>query len=126
MSQDQQKLQYTVVFSDPKDVTHFREEHLMWEPMEGPADLLLATPFLDASKIGFLRIPKGYRADFHPAPSKRFVMVLSGAVEIKVGDGERRRFAAGSVVLVTDTECRGHCTNALDNQEVFLAWVPVP
>jgi len=40
-------------------MTHFREENLPWEPMQGPAGPLLAPPFLDASDIGFLRIPKG-------------------------------------------------------------------
>jgi Cupin domain len=126
VAQNQEQLQYSVVFSDSKDVTHFRYEHLAWQATQGTAGPLLATPFLDAEKIGFLRIPSGYRADWHPAPSTRFVMVLSGTAEIEVGDGERRTFGPGSVVLVTDTKGRGHRTNALGNQDVFLVWVPVP
>lgn len=126
VAQNQDQLQYSVVFSDSKDVTHFQYEHLAWQPTEGTAGPLLATPFLDAEKIGFLRIPRGYRADWHPAPSRRFVMVLSGRAEIEVGDVERRAFGPGSVVLVTDTKGRGHRTNALGNQDVFLVWVPVP
>jgi hypothetical protein len=126
VAQNQEQLEYSVVFSDSKDVTHFRYEHLAWQPTDGTAGPLLATSFLDAEKIGFLRIPRGYRADWHPAPSKRFVMVLSGMAEIEVGDGDRRTFGPGSVVLMTDTTGRGHRTNALGNQEVFLVWVPVP
>jgi hypothetical protein len=126
VAQNQEHLQYSVVFSDSKDVTHFRYENLAWQSTEGTAGPLLATPFLDAEKIGFLRIPRGYRADWHPAPSRRFVMVLSGTAEIEVGDGDRRMFGPGSVVLMTDTTGRGHRTNALANQDVFLVWVPVP
>jgi mannose-6-phosphate isomerase-like protein (cupin superfamily) len=126
LAQNQEQLQYSVVFSDSKDVTHFRYEVLPWQPTEGTAGPLLATAFLDAEKIGFLRIPRAYRADWHPAPSRRFVMVLSGSAEIEVGDGERRTFGPGSVVLVTDTKGRGHRTNAVGNQNVFLVWVPVP
>jgi hypothetical protein len=129
VAQNQEQLQYTVVFSDSNDVTHFRYEHLAWTAIpgtEGTAGPLLATPFLDAEKIGFLRIPRGYRADWHTAPSMRYVMVLSGAAEIEVGDRERRTFGPGSIVLVTDTTGRGHRTNAVGNQDVLLVWVPVP
>ena len=128
VAQNQEQLRYTVVFSDSNYVTHFRYEHLAWQAAPGPAGAAGArfTPFLDAEKIGFLRIPRGYRQDWHPAPSKRFVMVLSGVSEIEVGDGERRTFGPGSIVLVTDTKGRGHRSHAVGNQDTFLVWVPVP
>lgn len=126
-AQDQQQLRYAVVYSDSAGVTHFRDEQLSWQKTQGRGNLpVFATPFLDAQKIGFLRLPRGYRQDWHPAPSKRFVMVLSGVGEIEVGDGERRKFGAGSVVLVTDTQGRGHRTRVLGNREHFAVWVPVP
>ena len=40
-------------------------------------------------------------------------MVLSGLAEVEVGDGERRTFGPGNVLLVTDTEGRGHLTNVI-------------
>jgi quercetin dioxygenase-like cupin family protein len=127
-AQDQQQLQYAVVYSDSRDVTHFREEHLPWQTTQGFNGNVpvLTTPLLAAEKIGFLRLPKGYRTDWHPAPSKRFIMVLSGVAEVEVGDGQRRKFGPGTVLLVTDAQGRGHRTMVLGNQEVFVAWVPVP
>jgi hypothetical protein len=112
-AQQPQTLRYAVVFSDSGDVTHFRDEELPWQVSQStdPRHSNLVTPFLDAEKIGFLRMPVGLSTDWHPAPGKRFVMVLSGVSEIEVGDGERRKFGPGSVLLVTD---------------VFIAWVPVP
>jgi len=91
VAQNQEQLQYTVVFSDSNDVTHFRYEHLAWQATQGTAGPLLATPFLDAEKIGFLRIPIGYRADWHPAPSKRFVMVFQALRKLMLAmeSGER-------------------------------------
>jgi hypothetical protein len=50
----------TVLYSDSQGITHFRDEHLSWEKRGGG----MVTPFLDASKIGFLRIPKGFKAGF--------------------------------------------------------------
>ena len=128
-AQDERQFTYTVVFEDQQGVTHFREEQLRWQTSQttqlGNMPALL-TPYLDAQKIGFVRLHAGYDADWHPAPSKRFVIVLSGTGEIEVGDGERRALAAGGVVLVTDTQGRGHRTSAVGNQDVLIAWVPVP
>jgi hypothetical protein len=128
-AQQPQRLRYAVVFSDSKDTTHFRDEELPWQVSETSNDTShppSLTPYLDAKQIGFLRLPVGYSADWHPAPGKRFVMVLSGLGEIEVGDGERREFGPGSVLLVTDVTGRGHRTSVVGNQEVVLVWVPVP
>jgi hypothetical protein len=125
-AQNGQTLRYSVVFSDSQDVTHFRDEQLPWQVPPNYYGGASATPFLDAQKIGFLHLPRGFRSDWHPAPSKRFVMVLSGVVEVEVSDGQRRKFSPGSVNLVTDTGGRGHRTNVLGSDDVLLAWVPVP
>ena len=123
-AQDQKQLQYSVLSPDSHDLTHFGDEYLLWQSGGNPQTLV--TPFLDAEKIGFLRMPQGYRSDWHPAPRKQFVMVLKGVMEVEAGDGNRREFVAGAVLLVTDTQGRGHRTNVLGNQAVFLVWVPVP
>ena len=46
--------------------------------------------------------------------------------EIEVGDGQHRKLAPGSVVLVTDIKGRGHRTKVLGKEDVFAVWVPVP
>ena len=53
-------------------------------------------------------------------------MMLEGVMEVEAGDGKRREFRAGTVLLVTNTQGRGHRTNVLGNQDVVLVWVPVP
>ena len=128
IAQDRQSLGYTVVFSDQQGVTHFREETLPWQTSQTPDRRLPAslTPYLDAQKVGFLRLPVGFDADWHPAPSKRFVVLLSGTMELEVGDGQRRTFAAGSIVLVTDVAGRGHRTINIGTEDALAIWVPVP
>ena len=124
-AQDQnQKLPYSVLSSDRDGRTQFRDEYLSWQP-SGPSQALV-TPFLEAEKIGFSRLRPGFRSDWPPAPRKQFVMVLEGVMEVEAGDGKRREFRAGAVLLVTDTQGRGHRTNVLGNQDVVLVWVPVP
>ncbi len=116
-------LLYSVLYSDTEDVTHFRDEYMPWNKRSSGNAV---TPFRDAQQIGFLRLHENLKADWHPAPRKQFVMVLKGVMEVEAGDGERRTFTPGSVLLVTDTECRGHCTRTLGNREVIIVWVPVP
>jgi hypothetical protein len=127
VAQDQERLRYSVVYSDSAGISHFRDEYLPWQKLQGsdPNTLLSVTPFLDAQKIGYVRIPKAYNADWHRAPSKRFVMNLSGVAEIEAGDGTRRKLGPGDIVLVTDTEGRGHRTKPVD-KDIFAVWVPVP
>ena len=45
---------------------------------------------------------------------------------IEAGDGERRTFAPGSVLSVTDTQGPGHRTFVVGEQDVFAVWVPIP
>ena len=127
-AQQPQTLRYSVVFSDSSGVTHFRDEEVPWQARQSsdPRTSILVTPLLDAEKIGFVRLNVSYSSDWHPAPGKRFVMTLGGEAEIEVGDGQRRTFGPGSVVLVTDVTGRGHRTRVLSKEEVFLVWVPVP
>jgi hypothetical protein len=127
VAQGQQQLRYSVVYMDSQGITHFRDEYLPWQKNEKTGNPpVLVTPLLDSQKIGFLRVPKAYSQDWHPAPSKRFVMVLSGVAEIEVGDGERRKFGTGDVLLHTDIQGRGHHTRVLGNEDVLAVWVPVP
>jgi hypothetical protein len=125
-ARDHQQLMYSVLFADQQGITHFRDENLVWQIENVGTLLLRTTPYLNAEKIGFLHLPQGFSADWHPAPGKRFVMVLTGIAQVEAGDGERRTFAPGSVLLVTDTQGPGHRTIVLGEQDVFITWVPIP
>lgn len=48
--------------------------------------------------------------NFHRAPRRRWVITLSGAVDIGVGDGSTMTFTAGDVFLAEDLTGRGHTT----------------
>jgi hypothetical protein len=126
-AQNQLELPYTIIFSDAKGATHFKIEHLTWKETQTTGNLpVFITPFSDAGKIGFVRIPHGYQQDWHPAPPKQYVIVISGIGEIEVADGERRTFEPGSILLVTDTEGPGHRTSAVGDHDILLAFVPLP
>ncbi len=46
--------------------------------------------------------------DFHRAPRRRWVITLSGSVDIGVGDGTSMSFGPGDVFLAEDVTGQGH------------------
>ena len=48
--------------------------------------------------------------DWHHAPRRQIVAVLSGLLEIEVGDGTKRRFGPGDCFMADDLTGQGHLT----------------
>ncbi|MCK5920392.1 MAG: hypothetical protein KAG66_05590 [Methylococcales bacterium] len=48
--------------------------------------------------------------DFHQAPNKRWLITLSGELEIGLGDGTVHKFGPGDVRLIEDVTGHGHTT----------------
>jgi hypothetical protein len=121
----QERLAVSVLSAGADNLTSFADETIDWLSADGASGVNL-TEFVPATNVGFLRLPKGYQADWHPAPRKQYVLVLQGAMAVEAGSGERRVFEPGSVLMVTDTSGPGHRTGAVGDQGVLLAWIPVP
>ena len=84
----------------------------------------LTTP-QPAAQIVFTHLPVGTFIDWHPAPRRQYVIILSGQLEIGLGDGTVRRFGAGDARLVEDTTGRGHTTRVVGTEPVLTAVVPL-
>src|SRR5690606_12128889 len=113
----------TRVYATPDGVSHFED---------------VEVPLAEAGAIGRLSAPEAarhvvfretapdYDYDWHPAPARQYIVLLDGEIEIEVGDGERRRFRGGDVLLVEDTAGRGHRTRALDGGRRRSIFVTLP
>ena len=80
---------------------------------------------LAASQISFREWPAGQFLDWHPAPRRQFVIILSGQLEIGCGDGSKHVFGPGDARLVEDTTGKGHTTRQLGNEPCVTATVPL-
>ncbi|WP_437921311.1 hypothetical protein [Sphingobacterium sp. LRF_L2] len=104
----------TRIFNDRHGDSHFEDLHI---------------PLIDQGEIGFLSAPlpvnilqlrkvaASYNFDFHCAPQQQYIILLDGGVEIENSLGEIRQFPTGSILLVEDTEGKGHRTKNLENKE---------
>jgi quercetin dioxygenase-like cupin family protein len=66
-----------------------------------------------------------YIYDWHVAPRKQYIVMLEGLVEIQVSDGETRLFKAGDIVLVEDTEGKGHKSHSPDGKPRRSLFLPI-
>lgn len=79
-----------------------------------------------ASKYRFYTFEPGWIGEPLPAPTRQFLALLSGAVEMETTDGTVQRLGPGDLVLLEDTSGKGHVTrNVGDGYAMFLV-VPVP
>ena len=111
-------MQVVRVYAGNDGESHFEELDL---PYEKIADAE-RTAMEGATGIQFRRTLNGNFQDFHIAPRRQYVITLEGQAEIGLGDGTKRIFNPGDVLLADDLTGRGHTTAALgDHPRVSIA-----
>ena len=75
--------------------------------------------------IFFRERPRGLFSDWHCAPRRQYLIILSGEVEIGLGDGSKHRFGAGTALLAEDRDGQGHTTQIIDGEPVIQAVIPL-
>jgi|SRR5947207_6873286 len=91
-----------------------------------PAPPLYLSSTTPAREFAFMQAPSGWSSDWHPSGARNIFFVLSGEWEVTAGDGKARRFGAGSILLVEDTEGRGHASRVVSDTESLAAMVRLP
>jgi hypothetical protein len=98
------------------------EGKAQWEPIDLEAHPEWLEGF-DTTKIRFAARAQGVKADWHPAPQRQFVIILSGHLEIGFEDGSTRVFGPGDARLMEDLTGRGHTTTAIGDEPCITATI---
>ena len=98
------------------------QSHIEPIDIEQKAEWLKGLP---TTQISFRVWPKGEFLDWHPAPRRQFVIILSGQLEIGCGDGTTQVFGPGDARLVEDTTGKGHTTRVLGAEPCLTATIPL-
>ncbi|HSB56079.1 MAG TPA: hypothetical protein VLD58_17080 [Gemmatimonadales bacterium] len=80
---------------------------------------------IPSSGVIFRENRVGDALDFHTAPRRQFVITIRGVGEIECGDGSRRRFGAGDIMLADDTTGQGHITREIEGPRRAI-FIPLP
>ena len=106
-------MRLTRIVTGADGATHFEAVEI---PLTDAGSIGRLSEMVPASGVVFRETPGDYDYDWHPAPRRQYIVLLDGEIEITVGDGDTRRFRGGDVLLVEDTEGRGHRTRSVDGR----------
>src|SRR6185503_19741932 len=118
-------MNYTRIYCDPAGESHFEEVSVSVAPVDfaPPAPpVYLAAP-VRAERVILGEFPLDWASTWHPAPRRQLYFQLSGTLEVRVSDGQVRRFSQNSLVLLEDTTGKGHCTRVLGSAVVKAVFV---
>ncbi len=110
----------TRVYSGPDGESHFED---MVIPLEDRGDLGKRSEIRKATGIVFGEWDAGYTIDWHNASHRQYVITLEGEGEVEVGDGSKRQFGPGDILLAEDTTGRGHLSRCVNNQRRKVIFV---
>ena len=110
------------LYADEDGESHFRDIEVEWVAERRSSKL---SEVFIASGIEFRETSGDYDLDWHPAPRCQYVINLDAGVQISASDGESRLIGAGEVILVEDTEGRGHRSKSVDGQLRHSIFVPI-
>ncbi len=103
----------TRVFADKEGESHFEEVTI---PLRDVGDIGRLSEIVHAESIIFRENDQGYGYNWHHAPQRQYIALLDGEIEIEVSDGEKRNFQGGDVLLMEDTNGKGHRTRTINNK----------
>jgi quercetin dioxygenase-like cupin family protein len=83
------------------------------------------TPIQSATGIRFNRWPAGRFRDWHNAPVRQYVIILSGQVDVGLEDGTVHRLGPGDVSLEEDLTGQGHTSRVVGDQPLLFVTVPL-
>jgi quercetin dioxygenase-like cupin family protein len=93
-------------YSDPMGHSIIGTTELPEIPSTG--GLAMTTAHQDVSFWEMMEHEPGDYLDFHPVDSNRFVIVLSGQVDLTVSNGDIMRFGRGEMLSLADISGQGH------------------
>lgn len=64
-------------------------------------------------------------SDFHNAPRRQYVVVMSGMMEVELGDGTKRQLVPGDVLVAEDLTGKGHITRGIGEDPRISLAVPL-
>ena len=121
-------MKYLRIYTDESGESHLEDVEVEMNSIDfaPPAPPLDLSAPIDASRLIMMHAPAGWFGDWHPTPVRQWLILMSGECEFETGDGERCRRKAGDVVMLDDTEGKGHCTRVIGDVPMRIAATHLP
>lgn len=112
----------TKIYSDTNGDSHFEDIKIK---LHHAGTIGYLSENYKVENLIFRKVVSSYDYDFHNAPSKQFIILLDGEIEIETSLGEKRVFKAGNVLQVEDITGKGHRTKNLipiERKSLFITY----
>jgi hypothetical protein len=117
------RAQYTRLFTDANGASRFADLDIELSPgfAVPPAEPLYSARFFAPEGTFWIGAPTNWKGDAaHPAPRRAIFVTARGEYQVTTSDGAMRRFPAGSVLLLEDTEGEGHSTRITSKEDCIV------
>jgi hypothetical protein len=114
---------YVRLFNDESGESHFENLAVKLERQDfaPPAAPLYIAPFLETARSLWVgALPDWAGETSHPSPQRQLFCLLQGVFEVTASDGQKRQFSAGSVLLLEDTDGKGHSTRVVGGRDALV------
>ena len=113
----------TRVYTDNNGDSRFEDIYI---PLKDAGDIGKLSSHIPVTSIIFREMEASYDYDFHNTPQKQYLILIDAGVEIETSLGEKRQFQTGAVLLLEDTEGKGHRTRNLKPIKRKSIFITVP
>lgn len=113
----------TRLFSDSNGDSRFEDLEI---PLSDKGEIGFLSISIPVDSIQFRMVPADYDYNFHTAPQRQYIILLEGEIEIQTSLGEKRQFSGGEILLVEDTEGKGHKTRNLQPVKRKSIFITLP
>ena len=114
---------YVRLYSGPDGESHFEDVEIELDDSGRGTDV---SSEILTSSVNFSRFRDDYGFEQHTAPRDRFVVMLTGAIEVETSDGEVRTLGPGSVLRAEDLTGVGHKSRVVGTGERLALYVQFP
>jgi quercetin dioxygenase-like cupin family protein len=104
--------------------SHAEDVTVAWRPAQLRAELS-ESESVKATGAQFLRWPRGFVWEGHPASKRQYVIIVSGRGEVDIVGGKPVQLVPGRVLLAEDVTGKGHRTRVGADEDLVMLLVPL-
>jgi quercetin dioxygenase-like cupin family protein len=114
----------TRLYTGTDGQSHAEDTQIAWRPAKLRAELN-ESDSVKVTSAQFLRWPRGFVWEGHPASKRQYVIIVSGRGEVDVVGGKKVQLAPGRVLLAEDVTGKGHTTRVGADEDLVMLLVPL-
>jgi hypothetical protein len=113
----------TRLYTGADGQSHAEDTNVVWRPARLRAELS-ESESVKVTAAQFLRWPRGFVWEGHPASKRQYVVIISGRGEVDVAEGKKVLLAPGRVLLAEDVTGKGHITRVGPDEDLVMLLIP--